>query len=196
MKLSEQAAPVLHQRRIHYVDESIQKALLLALVLLEVALATGLAWLMWERLNAIVEDNLYRIHLADAQPILSQLLQEAGRLLGIFVMVNVVALVLVDVFWRRYVQSILRSFMLLMGKTCALDYSADVPVSARHQLLDLAQAQRELDRHRLSAVRDSVSRLVAAQQAGDATVVQQALDVLNETIPKGRTSRPERRVGS
>jgi len=195
MNTISQAARVLHERKIHYVDESIQKALLVGLVLLEVALAAGLAWLMWQHLNKIVEDNLYRIHLADAQPILSQLLQEAARLLGIFVAVNVVALVLVHVLWQRYVQSILLVFKQLMAKSAALDYSADAPARRRHQLLDLVEAQRELDRQRLTAVRALVQQLPADPAANSAAVAP-VLAALDDTIPKGRASRPERRVKS
>jgi len=183
----------MHQRKIHYVDESLQKGLLVALVLLEVALAAALAWQMWGHLNAIVEDNLYRIHLADAEPILSQLLREAARLFGFFVLVNVVALVLVDALWRRYVRSILASFGLLMGKTAALDFSADAALERRHQLLDLSEQHRGQDRQRLAGVRAGVAQLSVAEQAGDATAMQQALDALNEAIPKGRAARPERR---
>ncbi|NCP40959.1 MAG: hypothetical protein GW848_10745 [Rhodoferax sp.] len=193
MNTTSQAARVLHERKIHYVDESIQQALLVGLVLLEVALAAGLAWLMWQHLNTIVEDNLYRIHLADAQPILSQLLQEAARLLGIFVVVNVVALVLVHFLWQRHVRSILLAFGQLMAKTHALDYSADASLRGRHQLLDLTEAQRELDRQRLSAVRTLVQQLPAHPAANSAAVMS-VLAALDDAIPEGRASRPERRV--
>lgn len=193
MKSIESAAPTLHQRKIHYVDESIQQALLVGLVVLEVALVAGLSWLMWQHLNAIVEDNLYRIHLAEAQPILNQLLQEAARLLGIFVAVNAVALVLVHLLWQRHVRSILVAFGRLMAKTRALDFSADAPLQQRHQLLDLTGAQRDADRQRLITVRSLVQRL-PTDPGADAAVVAPLLAALDEAIPKGRAARPERRL--
>lgn len=186
---------VQHQRKIHYVDEAIQKTLLVGLVLLEVALAAGLAWLMWHRLNAIVEDNLYLIHLAEARPILTQLLIEAARLLGVFVAVNVAALVLVDILWRRYVHSVLTSFAQSMAKTRALDFTPDVPLRSHHQLLDLTAAQREQDRQRLTAVRAQVHQLAKAASA-ESVGVAAALATLDATLPKGRESRPERRVST
>lgn len=190
---TEKSTPVAHQRKIHYVDESLQKALLVGLVLLEVALTAGLAWLMWQHLNAIVEDNLYRIHLADAQPILSQLLQEAARLLGIFVAVNAVALVLVHLLWQRHVRSILTAFGRLMAKTRVLDFSADAPLQQRHQLLDLTGAQRDADRQRLTTVRALVQRL-PTDPGADAATVAPLLVALDDAIPKGRAARPERRL--
>lgn len=189
----EQKIAPRYQRRIHYVDESIQKWLLVGLVLLEMALAAGLTWLMYARLSAVVEDNLYRIHMADVQPIGAQLLHESARLLGIFVAVNLAALVLVDLLWRRYVQSILRAFRQMMAKIAALDFSVDPALQRRHQLLDLTEQQRRMDRERLTAVRNRLTQLVAAQQAGDAAAVQQALDALDQVIPQGRAARPERR---
>jgi len=186
---------VSHQRRIHYVDESIQKGLLVGLVLLEMALVAGLAWLMYRHLSAVVEDNLYIIHMAEAKPLDTELLHAALRLCGLFVVVNVAALILVDVLWRRYVDSILGAFGQLMGKTAQLDFSADPALQKRHQLLDLTEQQRNQDRARLTSIRSGVVQLVAAQQVGDATAVQQALTALDEVIPQGRASRPERRMG-
>lgn len=189
----EQNNVTLHQRRIHYVDEAIQKGLLVGLVLLEIALAAGLAWLMYRRLSTVVEDSLYRIHLADAQPMVHLLLSESARLFGLFVLVNGVALVLVDMLWRRYVRGILAAFKLLMDKTARLDFSADPARQSRHVLLDLAQQQRDQDRARLVAINQRVAQLAQAQQAGDRPAVQQALDALDQVIPQGRASRPERR---
>lgn len=73
--------------------------------------------MMFWRLNQIIEDKLYRVHLADAVPMLAQLMREALILLGIFSAVKLIALVVVDFIGRRYVYSILRLFKLLMGKT-------------------------------------------------------------------------------
>jgi len=186
---------VVHQRRVHYVDESIQKSLLVGLVLLEMVLAAGLAWLMYRHLSAVVEDNLYLIHMAEAKPLTIELLHSALRLFGLFVVVNVVALVLVDVLWGRYLTSILKEFRMLMAKTSQLDFSADPGLHKRHRLLDLTQQQRKQDRMRLAAVRDAMRQLTTAQQVGDLGAVQQAIKMLDETIPQGRAARPERRVG-
>ncbi len=150
------------RRKIHYVDETLQKFFLTGLVLLEAGLAAGLTWLMWQHLNQVVDDNLYRVHLADAPPILLQLAQQALVLLGIFFAVNVVALVLVDLVWRAYVNTILRHFMQLMGKTAALDFTPDAPNPQRHLVLDLAESQRDKERQRLTEIRTRLSLLPRA----------------------------------
>lgn len=173
-----------HQRKIHYVDETLQKFLLIGLVVLEAGLAAGLAWMMFRHLNQIIEANLYRVHLADAVPMLTQLMHEAVILLVIFGAANLIALVLVDFIWRRYVYSILRLFRQLMGKTCQLDFTADPEISDHHQMLDLAETQRDQDRIRLTTIRDQLSRLESAMlAANDTQGVHDALKALDALLP-------------
>jgi hypothetical protein len=174
-----------HRRKIHYVDETLQKFLLVGLVVLEAGLAGCLAWLMFLRLDRIVEDNLYRVHLADATPILSQLMHEAFVLLGIFGAMNLFALVLVDLFWRRYVYLILRLFKLLMDKTCQLDFTEDPQISDSHLVLDLAETQRDLDRTRLSKIREQISLLDSGMlEAKDIQGMNVVMKALDELLPR------------
>lgn len=174
-----------HRRKIHYVDETLQKFLLVGLVVLEAGLAAGLTWMMFGRLNQIIEDNLYRVHLGGSVPILAQLTHEALILLGIFSVVNLIALLLVDLGWRRYVNSILRLFMRLMGKTYQLDFTSDPEISDRHQVLDMAKTQRVQDRNRLTEIRQQLSRLEPAMlAANDTQGVHDVLKALDELLPQ------------
>lgn len=185
MKILPFFRPTDTRRKIHYVDESLQKFLLVGLVLMEVMLAAGLSWLMWRHLNQIVEANLYRVHLADAVPILTQLAQEALFLLGMFFLVNLIALLLVDLVWRRYVGSILGSFMQLVKKTTALDYSADPDIAQRHQVLYLTERHREQTRQTLASFRARLSALPSALKQPDNTqAVAQILLELQQLLPK------------
>lgn len=177
-----------HCHKIHYVDETLQKFLLIGLVVLETGLAAGLAWMMFWRLSQIIEDNLYRVHLADAVPMLAQLMHEAIILLGIFSVANLIALGVVDFIWRRHVHSILRLFKLLMGKTYHLDFTTDPEVSDRHQVLDLAETQRDQDRIRLTAIREQLSRLKPAMLvANDGHAAHEVLNALDELLPQPAT---------
>jgi len=159
MNLPTAYTPSRHVRKIRYIDETLQKLLLIGLVLLEAALAAGLAWMMYQHLNQIIEDNLYRVHLADDVPMLTQLMHEEFILLGLFFAVNLIALLTVDLFWRRHVNGILVRFMGLMGKTARLDFTVDPTVAHNHQILDLAQTQRHRDRTRLTEIRALISEL-------------------------------------
>lgn len=176
-------ADVRRTRRIHYVDERIQKWLLVALVVLEVTLAgAAVAVLDW-RLNGVIEDNLYRVHLAEAEPLLGQLALAAFNVLGVFVVANVIALLAADVIWRYYVSSVVRDFMALIGKTRELDFSPD-PDATRHEVVALAAAWRARERARLAAIRKQVEWLDAGVSAGsDLRSMQDALNSLHELLP-------------
>lgn len=180
---------VHHRRKIHYVDETLQKFLLVGLVLLEAGLAAGLTWMMFGQLSLIIEDNLYRVHLGDSVPILAQLTHEALILLSIFSVANLIALLLVEFVWRRYVDSILRLFMQLMGKTSQLDFTADPEMSDRHQVLDMAKTQRAQDRIRLTEIREQLSRLEPAVLAADDTQgVHDVMKALDALLPQPATT--------
>ena len=183
--MSSTPAPAVarHVRRIHYVDERIQKWLLVALVVLEVTLAgAAVAVLDW-RLSGVIEDNLYRVHLAEAEPLLGQLALAAFNVLGVFVAANVIALLAADVIWRYYVSSVVRDFMTLIGKTRELDFSPD-PEATRHEVVALAAAWRARERARLAAIREQAEWLGAGVSAGsDLRGMQDALNSLHELLP-------------
>jgi hypothetical protein len=173
------------RRKIHYVDEALQKYLLIGLVVLEAGLAGGLAWMMSWRLNRIIELNLYRVHLADSGPMLGQLMHEAIILLGMFFVANLLALLVVEIIWRRHVHSILRVLGLSMEKTNQLDFTADPEIGSRHQVLNLAESQRDKDRIRLSEIREQLSRLDSGlPAANDARGVQDLLQALDALLPQ------------
>lgn len=175
-------APVYYRRKIHYVDESIQKWLLMALVVLETALAATLVWFAHWRLHEVIEQNLYRVHVV-ATPLLIQLLQEASLVLGAFLVVNVLALLAAQGIWGRYVNSVRRDFTALIGKTARLDFSPDLRVAHRHEVLDLAGSWRARERTRLAAIRQHIAQLEAEISAGgDPASLRAALNRLNELL--------------
>lgn len=184
MKTPLESRRASYRRKIHYVDETLQKLFLLGLILLEVSLAAGLTWLMWQHLNQIVDDRLYQVHLAQAKPMLTELAQEAILLLGIFFAVNLLALLLIDWAWRHHVNAILRDFMQLVGKTGALDFTSDPVMAKQHQVLDLAKAQRDQDRQRLSAFRSRLNALVASHRVSEFSApLADQLQTLQHLLP-------------
>jgi len=172
------------RRKTHYVDESLQKFFLLALVLLEIILVGGLTWLMWSHLNQIIDDNLYRVHLQDSPSILSLLLREAAFLLTLFFVANLCALIVANLIWQRYVTSILQSFLRLIRKTQALDFTADQETSGKHQIISLMATQRRQERQRLMQIRsrlDSIKSTLAA--AGSQPALADSLRALRQLLP-------------
>lgn len=188
---------VHRQRKTRYVDETLQKWLLVGLVALEAGLVGGLAWLMRWQLNQTIEQNLYRVHQADAGSLLGQLLHQAVPLVGLFLLANALALVLVHLVWRRYLNAMLRRFMALIGKTRRLDFSLDPSKTHyRYGLLTLTEAQRTKERHRLVSIREQMDRLEAEVSAGsDLQRIRNVLDAVGELLPPKPSGSGDRRFG-
>ncbi len=161
---SEPADPV-QRRRIHYVDEAIQKWMLAALVTIETTLSGAAVWLMHWRLSEVIEQNLYRVHVSVSVPLLSQLLQETYLLLAMFLMINLILLLAAQAIWARYVDCVLLDFSALIDRTRQLDFTSD-PQAVRHEVVDLAKSWRARERERLAGVRQQMSGLAALVAAG------------------------------
>lgn len=173
------------RRRIQYVDETIQKFMLVGLVLLEPVLAGASVWLLHWRFNQIVEQNLYRVHLAEASSLFGQLLHEAFFLSGIFTLANVIALLIADLIWRRYVNSVLRHFRASVDKTSKLDFSSDPATAGHHPVLALAETQRAQERARLAAIRKLMTNLGAeVLDQTDVHGMRDQLKTLDALLPR------------
>ena len=174
--------PNLVKRRIIYIDHTVQKWLLVALVALEILLVTGALWLLYLQLISTVEANLYRAH-AVAKPDIYPLLRAVLIGLGGLLIINIAALWAVDRLWARRLESILQPFTELMRKTEALDFSADAPEINPHKVLELAQAWRATERQRLLNLRAAIKQLNASGEPSSAAEVEHVRTTL-ETIRK------------
>jgi hypothetical protein len=152
------SAPASRRRRIRYVDQALQKWLVVAVVL-EVGAAAGTVGLLYWRLSALIDENLYRVHLGAASSIVPALLHDGSLLLLAFVGLNVLALLVATVVWGGYVGGILRNFVDVVGKTLRMDFSADTDRQGNHEVLELAAQWRTKERARLAAISEQMAQL-------------------------------------
>lgn len=152
-----------HRRRLLYVDSSIQRSLLLAVMVLEVALVATSIWLAHWRLGHFIDNSMYRMQAAQEGLTLMRLAQEGFPVLVLFVVVNLLALTLVAGLWSARENLVLRDFTKLMEKTLELDFSADPEPRRQHQVLKLATAWRALERARFAALREQLANLEDAE---------------------------------
>jgi hypothetical protein len=152
----------LHQRRIHYIDFKLQKRLLIALVVMELVVLCIAGAILYYRLNAIVDENLYRVHIADQPSMFFILFTEALQIIGGLVAVNLAALLAADRIWAHYVRGIMDSLRHLLNKSRTLDFSPDDEDPLQHPVIELALAWRGKER----ALQLGLHGL--AQQAGKA----------------------------
>ena len=147
------------KRRIIYIDDNIQKRLLIALVTLEVLLIASTLWILYIQMSEIVEANLYRIHIIQNQGIYPLLLKTI--MIGLIGLIAVTALMLwvVSWIWARYVDSILNPFKKLVSKVETLDFREEEPISIPHKVVELALAWRHFNRQNMLKLRQEISQL-------------------------------------
>ena len=179
--------PNLVKRRIIYVDDKVQKGLLIALVMLEVLLIAGALWMMYLQMCEVVDANLYRVHFSATPNIYPLLLKTA--LIGVLglIAINVLVLWIAGWMWARHVDSILKPFRELIGKDEALDFSEDAPMVNPHKVVELALAWRHSRRQDLHRLREKISSLEDVGGLSDAESRARAramLERIRELLPK------------
>ena len=166
------------KRRIVYVDDKVQKGLLVALVTLEVALIVVTLWMLYVQMGAVVDANLYRVHFVSAPNIYPLLLKTA--LIGVvgLIAVNVLMLWVAGWVWARHVDSILQPFRKLISKVEALDFSVDKTEDIPHNVVSLALTWRNTKRQNLRLLRQEIARLDEFDDLSKAEAQQRASEIL------------------
>ncbi|MBI5921641.1 MAG: hypothetical protein HY847_08290 [Betaproteobacteria bacterium] len=171
------------RRRLRYVDRSIQRWLLIAMVSLEVTLVAASIGFAYWRLIEMIDESMYRMNVVPVGPTMLIFAEEGFWALGLFTIVNVIALMIAAGIWSRHEKRVLQNFSHLIGKSLQLDFSADPDFSSQHEVLTLASAWRERERKRFVFLREQVVKLEAALSAGISSAdLRQVLDSLNKLL--------------
>ncbi|MFZ2541327.1 MAG: hypothetical protein WAW75_06070 [Gallionella sp.] len=166
------------KRRIVYVDDKVQKGLLIALVTLEVLLIAATLWMLYVQLGAVVDAKLYRVHFIETPNIYPLLLKTA--LIGVvgLIAVNALMLWVAGWVWARHVDSILQPFRELIGKVESLDFSVDESVNIPHNVVSLALTWRDTKRQNLLRLRQEIARLDEFSELPDVETRRRASEIL------------------
>lgn len=156
-----------YRRRLLYVDGSLQRSLLLTMVVLEVALVATSIWLAHWRLVHFIDTSMYRMHAAQEGLTLMRLAREGFPVLVLFVAVNLVLLTLAAGLWSKRENGVLQNFVELIEKTRKLDFSSDPEAPRQHEVLTLAVAWRARERARFAVLREQLTNLDAAASTGE-----------------------------
>ena len=150
-----------HQRNVTYIDQALQKWLLVALVALEVLILLGAGAILYFRLDAAVEDSLYRVHLASQPSMLSVLLKESVQIVVGLIAVNLIALLVADRIWARHVRGILGALRIILQSVRDLDLREETvsEISPRHEILIVGLEWHRTERKRHLALRKSIAAL-------------------------------------
>ncbi|MFZ5523863.1 MAG: hypothetical protein ACOY9D_07250 [Pseudomonadota bacterium] len=174
------------KRRIIYVDEKVQKGLLIALVSFEILLIAGTLWMLYLQMSEIVDANLYRVHFSEKPDIYPLLLKTA--LIGVagLAAINVLVLWVASWVWARQVASILKPFRELISKVEALDFREDAPMAIPHKVAELALTWRHSKRQDLLKLREEIARLDKLGDLSDAGTrvrARASLEAIREILP-------------
>lgn len=173
-----------NHRHIHYIDHSIQKWLLIALVTMEVMLVVITMSILYKTLSDVIDQELYHVHFAGHLSVFSHLLNEGVKMLGVVLLVNLVALVLADRIWAYWVNDILRSLMTLIDASIQLDFSKKTHIPCNHAVLVHAAAWRDAELLRIEGLRHDIHTLPSALPATEkereetAAILKKIIDTL------------------
>lgn len=150
-----------HQRSIQYIDQALQKWLLVALVVLEVLILAGAGAILYFRLNALVEESLYRVHLAGQPSMLSVLLEESLLIVVGLIVINLFALFVADRVWARHVRGILVALRKLLSSVQNLDLREETVagILPKHEVLRVGLTWHRAERARHLALDESIAAL-------------------------------------
>lgn len=180
--------PNMIKRRIYYVDENVQKGLLISLLAIEILLIVGTIAMLYLQMDSVVEDSLYRVHLSDnrANIYLPLLKIALNGLIGI-VVINVLMLWIASWMWERRVKTIVKPFRYLADKVEAMDFSEDAEIPVPHKVVDLMLEWRRTMREHLLKLRAEINKLESLGDLSGAGARRQArasLEAIRELLPR------------
>ncbi|MBF0379722.1 MAG: hypothetical protein HQL69_01815 [Magnetococcales bacterium] len=168
-----------------YFDFYIQKRLLFALVLMEVSLVVASVVYLYFRFHNIINESFYRIHQLP-HSVQAIFLEETGKVILYLLAINLLALLIADRWWVRYIRSVLSSFGMLADKMADLDLRIDQELEAKHESLDMMLNWRKGERERAKNIRTFISQLESPELLTDETARQKmllSLKGLRATLP-------------
>lgn len=151
------------RRKRRYTDRRIQGRLLVGLIAMETSLTCAAVCWLHLRLEQVLERNLYRIHAASGDALVSSFLVELGFAVGMMLTASCVLLLLAHLIWARYVRSVLGCFRVELHRLRKLDLRAASPAGVvHHDTLDLLERWRRLEHQRFTSVRSRVAMICAS----------------------------------
>lgn len=127
------------RRRQYYTDQKLQGYLLVVLISVQLVLVSVLLYFLHGDINALIEENIYRVHSKEASswPDIFRLL---AITMSMFLLINIFLLYLAHTAWSRYIKGTISQFSSILDRIVNRDFK-DPPLSLEsgHQMMQLAQ---------------------------------------------------------
>ena len=164
--MNSSAAQSINRRRIKFIDERLQRNLLIALVMLEVLLVVIAVLYINHGFREIIESRLYSIHPAGSAAVSAETWLISKAVLGLL-LANLLVLMLADTLWRRQTKQLLDELRASSARMHVLDLrdvgGGEPP--ADHQLLNLLNRWQAKERKIWSEVHQALLEIDPASPA-------------------------------
>jgi hypothetical protein len=172
-----------HVRRRQFIDPALQRGLIVVIVLLQALLLTAILYGLYDKLAALLDAQLYRVH-QTGDPLLVILLEQTAPAVGLLLACNISLLLAAEWFWARRLQRLSARLLELARASEALDFSPVPSSAATHRVLAQALAWREQEGARLSRFRTLLHQLDQAPAHERPNIVVQLQKQLGQDMQR------------
>ena len=147
-----------HRRR-HYVDRVLQGWLLIGLITLEILLFGIGLYIIYQNMNAAIEMQIFQAHAANESGS-TLLLSELMRVLPWILVVNIIAVLITNRVWARYITNIIYSLRQMLVAASKLDFKG-VPDQSEysHEVLEKGAVWMRRERERNQMLKAAIAEL-------------------------------------
>jgi len=163
------------RRRRYYTDLKVQGYLLVGLIAVEVLLVSAVLYLLYNDINSVIEAHLFRIH-APEQGAWPELFRVLGVVLLLFLALNMVLMLLIHLWWGRYIKNTVKQFSIMLERLLNLEFSSSgEEIRKKHPAAELIELWYEKEKARNQRIATLLQRLrelddTAWADPGDADV--------------------------
>jgi hypothetical protein len=147
------------RRRQYFTDQKLQGYLLAALIAIEVMLVGVLLLVLYADVNAIIEQQIYRIHGIedDSWP---QIFRLVAVSMSLFLVVNIVILYLAHSVWSRYIKATIIEFSSVLDQIIQHDFQTPLSsVSVSHQMMEMVRQWFKKEQRRNTEIDEMLEQL-------------------------------------
>ncbi len=158
-------------RRRHYVDRVLQGRFLAGLVTLEVLLFGIGLFVVYQRMNEVIEQQIFQAH-ASHEGGISLLINELIQVFPWILVVNVVAVLITSRIWSQYLDKVIQSLRQMLSSGANLDFrDISSQLAGHHEVLDIGEAWMARERNRNRVIKSAVAELTVDSDPEEAIKV-------------------------
>ncbi len=176
-----------YRRRRRFVDKMIQGQLLWGLIVIETLLFTVGMLVIYNDLQSVVQDSIYRIH-QDANDGRSLLFKELMLIFPWIITVNLFLIILVDRRWKRVVRHIILQLQDMLYRVKRLDLRIYLIQQTDHHVLQQAKLWLDKERDRNTRLQRHINELpvkIDSANLSDVHKLRENLKAMSRLLPSG-----------